>query len=65
VCPPCTRMPSPSNPARCRDGDCGLAYGLLRDAFGPEVSVPADAPALVRLVAFSGRDPDWARTAAG
>ncbi|GHB75332.1 TIGR03086 family protein [Streptomyces cirratus] len=28
--------------------------------FGPEVPVPADAPALDRLVAFTGRDPGWA-----
>jgi uncharacterized protein (TIGR03086 family) len=35
------------------------------EAFGPEISVPADAPAVVRLVAFSGRDPNWAPPAAG
>jgi hypothetical protein len=27
--------------------------------FGPEVVVPEDAPALDRLVAFSGRSPSW------
>ena len=29
--------------------------------FGPEVAVPAGAPALDRLVAFTGRDPSWTR----
>jgi len=28
-------------------------------AFAPRVEVPADAPALDRLVAMSGRDPEW------
>lgn len=27
--------------------------------FGPEVAVAADAPALDRLLAFTGRDPGW------
>lgn len=27
--------------------------------FGPEVAVPEDAPALDRLIGFSGRDPRW------
>ncbi|MGH8888195.1 MAG: TIGR03086 family metal-binding protein [Acidothermaceae bacterium] len=30
-------------------------------AFGPLVDVPADAPAYDRLVAISGRDPNWVR----
>jgi uncharacterized protein (TIGR03086 family) len=29
------------------------------DAFGPAVAVPATAPALARVVAASGRDPEW------
>ena len=27
--------------------------------FGPPVPVPADAPPLGRLIALSGRDPEW------
>ena len=47
----------------------GWARGMLKDeyrgseadgkAFGPEVNVPADAPAHQRLVAWFGRDPAW------
>jgi uncharacterized protein (TIGR03086 family) len=29
--------------------------------FGPEVAVPADAPALHRVLALTGRDPQWHR----
>jgi uncharacterized protein (TIGR03086 family) len=28
-------------------------------AFGPVVAVPADAPALDRLIGLTGRDPGW------
>ncbi|WP_033337788.1 TIGR03086 family metal-binding protein [Catenuloplanes japonicus] len=27
--------------------------------FGPEIPIPADAPTLDRLLAFTGRDPSW------
>jgi uncharacterized protein (TIGR03086 family) len=32
--------------------------------FGDEVPVPADAPALDRLLGFAGRRPDWAKSSA-
>lgn len=41
-------------------GEQGRAQGL----FGDPVPVPADAPALTRAVALSGRDPAWSRPSA-
>ncbi len=41
-------------------GEQGRAQGL----FGDPVPVPADAPALTRAVARSGRDPAWSRPSA-
>jgi hypothetical protein len=38
---------------------------LRGDVFGPEVSVPEDAPLHDRLVGFFGRDPDWTPSPAG
>ncbi|EWC58832.1 hypothetical protein UO65_5834 [Actinokineospora spheciospongiae] len=35
--------------------EVGRQYG----AFGAEVEVPADAPALRRALALTGRDPSW------
>jgi uncharacterized protein (TIGR03086 family) len=34
---------------------------LLRSSghYGPKVNVPADADAVERLIAFTGRDPHW------
>jgi uncharacterized protein (TIGR03086 family) len=54
-----------SDPAaveRCLGFVRDLAAGSpeVRDGmFGPEVPVPADAPALDRLLGLAGRDPGW------
>ncbi|MFN8030062.1 MAG: TIGR03086 family metal-binding protein [Dermatophilaceae bacterium] len=49
------------------DGSIGFAEQMLTPdfqgeglAFAPRVPVPADAPAIERLVGMSGRDPQWA-----
>jgi uncharacterized protein (TIGR03086 family) len=51
------------------ESDVLVSYELLRSMreqgqgapmFGPEVSVPADAPLLDRVVGLGGRRPDWA-----
>ena len=36
-----------------------LEQGRQFDVYGPEVSVPSDAPAFTRALGLSGRDPDW------
>ncbi len=48
------------------EASLAFAPGMLSDdyqgegkAFGPRVSMPADAPALDRLLGLSGRDPSW------
>ena len=39
---------------------CGALRPEYRgSAFGAEHAVPADAPSWERLIAFSGRDPEW------
>jgi uncharacterized protein (TIGR03086 family) len=40
-------------------GQENLKPQLRGQAFGPEVSVPADAPVYERLAAFFGRNPTW------
>jgi uncharacterized protein (TIGR03086 family) len=54
--------PDPAAVERCLAFVTGLAAGAreMRDGmFGPEVPVPADAPALDRLLGLAGRDPGW------
>jgi uncharacterized protein (TIGR03086 family) len=38
----------------------GVAQGREMGLYGPEVAVPADAPALDRILGLTGRDPAWA-----
>ncbi|MFI7586830.1 TIGR03086 family metal-binding protein [Spongisporangium articulatum] len=54
-------------PAAASEASLAFAPNMLSDEyrgegkdFGPVVEVPEDAPALDRLLGFSGRDPDWA-----
>jgi len=53
-------------PAEAAEESLTFAPGMLTEdyqgegkAFGPPVAVPADAPALERLIGLSGRDPAW------
>jgi uncharacterized protein (TIGR03086 family) len=38
----------------------GVEQGREMGMYGPEVAVPADAPALHRVLGLTGRDPAWA-----
>lgn len=38
----------------------GVEQGRQMGMYGPEVTVPADAPALDRILGLTGRDPAWA-----
>lgn len=53
-------------PAGAAEQSLAFAPGMLTEdyqgegkSFGPPVAVPADAPALDRLIGLSGRDPIW------
>jgi uncharacterized protein (TIGR03086 family) len=53
-------------PSEATEESLAFAPGMLTEdyqgegkAFGPPVAVPADAPALDRLIGLSGRDPIW------
>jgi hypothetical protein len=37
----------------------GLEQGREMGLYGPQVTVPADAPALDRVLGLTGRDPAW------
>jgi hypothetical protein len=41
------------------------AFGPGVEVFGPEVTVPADAPLQDRLLGLIGRDPAWAPPVGG
>lgn len=38
----------------------GVEQGREMGLYGPKVAVPADAPALDRILGLTGRDPAWA-----
>lgn len=37
----------------------GVEQGREMGMYGPEVTVPADAPTLARILGLTGRDPAW------